>query len=112
MWIVGIDSATLLLSVGFSNIFLTVVLSMFILFDLLILNYLGPILFLYGFTKILIRGSFRFQELVIKAGGKILGEFGKLISTYNGWGMRIEFVSEDETSSRPTIEVRNQTDDT
>jgi hypothetical protein len=40
-----------------------------------------------------------------------LCEFGKLISTYNGWGRRIEFVPEDETSNRPTIEVRNQTDD-
>ncbi len=39
-------------------------------------------------------------------------EFGKLISTYNGWGLRIEFVPEDETSNRPTIEVRNQTDNT
>lgn len=41
-----------------------------------------------------------------------LDEFGKLISTHNGWGMRIEFVPEDETSNRPTIEVRNQIDDT
>ena len=41
-----------------------------------------------------------------------LCEFGRLLSTYNGWGMRIEFVPEDETFNRPTIEVRNQTDDT
>ena len=40
-----------------------------------------------------------------------LCEFGRLLSTYNGWGMRVEFVPEDETSTRPTVEVRNQTDD-
>ena len=40
-----------------------------------------------------------------------LCEFGRLLSTYNGWGMRIEFVPDDSTSNRPTIEVRNKTDD-
>ena len=33
-------------------------------------------------------------------------EFGRLICTYAGWGMRIEFVPEDETHRPPQIEVR------
>jgi hypothetical protein len=33
-------------------------------------------------------------------------EFGKLLVTYAGWGMRIEFVPEDEVHRRPTHVVR------
>jgi len=36
-----------------------------------------------------------------------LEEFGKLLSTYAGWGMRIIFVARDETERTPEIEVRN-----
>lgn len=35
-----------------------------------------------------------------------LEEFGKLLTTYSGWGMRIEFVPEDEVHRRPAHEVR------
>jgi len=35
-----------------------------------------------------------------------LEQFGKLLSTYAGWGMRIEFVPEDEVHRRPVLEVR------
>jgi len=35
-----------------------------------------------------------------------LEEFGKLLVTYAGWGMRIEFVPEDEVHRRPTHVVR------
>ncbi len=35
-----------------------------------------------------------------------LEEFGRLLTTYAGWGMRIEFVPEDEIHRRPTREVR------
>ena len=35
-----------------------------------------------------------------------LKEFGKLLSTYSGWGMRITFVPEDETENEPKIEIR------
>ena len=37
-------------------------------------------------------------------------EFGRLICTYAGWGMRIEFVPENETHRRPTLEVREPQD--
>jgi hypothetical protein len=35
-----------------------------------------------------------------------LEQFGKLLTTYAGWGMRIEFVPEDEVHRRPVHEVR------
>ena len=35
-----------------------------------------------------------------------LKQFGKLLSAYEGWGMRIEFVPTDEVHHRPVLEVR------
>jgi hypothetical protein len=35
-----------------------------------------------------------------------LKQFGKLLTTYAGWGMRVEFVPEDEVHRRPAHEVR------
>ncbi len=37
-------------------------------------------------------------------------EFGRLLVTYAGWGMRIEFVPEDEIHRRPKLEVREPKD--
>jgi hypothetical protein len=39
------------------------------------------------------------QELRLK-------QFGNLLTTYDDWGMRIEFVPEDEVHRRPVHEVR------
>ena len=36
-----------------------------------------------------------------------LAEFGRLLVTYAGWGMRIEFTPEDATDRRPRLEVRD-----
>jgi hypothetical protein len=36
-----------------------------------------------------------------------LAEFGSLLTTYAGWGMRIEFTPEDATDRRPRLEVRD-----
>jgi hypothetical protein len=36
-----------------------------------------------------------------------LEEFGRMLTTYAGWGMRIEFTPEDETEHRPRLEVRD-----
>jgi len=36
-----------------------------------------------------------------------LDEFGRLLTTYAGWGMRIMFVPRDETERTPEIEVRD-----
>jgi hypothetical protein len=38
-----------------------------------------------------------------------LKQFGKLLATYEGWGMRIEFVPQEETHRRPEVEVREPT---
>ncbi len=35
-----------------------------------------------------------------------LREFGRMLTTYAGWGMRIEFCPDDETHERPVLEVR------
>jgi hypothetical protein len=38
-----------------------------------------------------------------------LEQFGKLLTTYEGWGMRIEFVPQEEVHRRPVVEVREPT---
>jgi hypothetical protein len=35
-----------------------------------------------------------------------LKQFGKLLTAYRGWGMRIEFVPEEEVHRRPVLEIR------
>ena len=35
-----------------------------------------------------------------------LQEFGRMLTTRAGWGMRLEFVPEDQLHRRPTLEVR------
>ena len=35
-----------------------------------------------------------------------LEEFGRMLTTYAGWGMRIEFVPEDQLHRRPALEMR------
>ncbi len=38
-------------------------------------------------------------------------EFGKMLSTFEGWGMRIIFVPEDETYKSPPIEIKDPAED-
>ena len=47
-------------------------------------------------------------QLVIRVDDQSLRlkQFGKLLTTYEGWGMRIEFVPEEELHRRPALEVR------
>ena len=59
-----------------TNIFLTILLAAWIIIDS-ILTPIGPLLFFWGFTKIFIRGSLGFQELVTRA-AKFLGDLGML----------------------------------
>jgi hypothetical protein len=40
-----------------------------------------------------------------------LEEFGRLLTTYAGWGMRIVFVPDDRTEEEPDIEVRDPDDE-
>ncbi len=81
MWIFRIDSTTLLLQTLSGNIFVGSALAFFTIFDLTILNNWGAVFFLYGFTRLALRKSVRFQELMVNAGSRFLGPFGKLAST-------------------------------
>ena len=40
-----------------------------------------------------------------------LEEFGRLLSTYAGWGMRITFVPDEDILEHPPIEIRDCVDD-
>jgi hypothetical protein len=44
------------------------------------------------------------QELTLEA-------FGRMLTTYAGWGMRIEFVPDDAVHRRPAHEVRKPTEE-
>jgi hypothetical protein len=54
-----------------------------------------------------IRGDDRGQIVVkIDQQELRLKQLGKLLAAYEGWGMRIEFVPENEVHRRPVVEVR------
>ena len=48
------------------------------------------------------------DELFVSIDGRdfTLGEFMTMVGTFGGWGMRIEFVPEDELHQRPKLKVR------
>ena len=48
------------------------------------------------------------RQAVIEIDGRELSieEFGRMLTTYSGWGMRIEFVPEDEVHRRPARRTR------
>ena len=80
MWLLGINLATLMWGAPpVANIIVMILLGIWILFDVYVLNYLGPILFFWGLTKLLIRGSVKFQELTTRV-AKFLGDLGSLAS--------------------------------
>ena len=37
-------------------------------------------------------------------------EFGRMLTVYSGWGMRVTFVPEDEVHRQPCVEVREPKD--
>jgi hypothetical protein len=47
-------------------------------------------------------------QLLIRVDERDLGvkQLGKLLTTYEGWGMRIEFVPKEEVHRRPVVEVQ------
>ena len=76
-WALGINMGTLLASALSTNFILLIVVALWTPVDAF-LNYVGPIFFLYGAAKILLRGSQKFQELVTTAGSRFFGAFGRL----------------------------------
>jgi len=83
MWLLGINTFTLMTRgpLYITNIFIMILMYVWIYFDTIVLNFLGPILFFWGFTKIFIRGSLKFQEIVTRI-VKFAGDLGTL-STKN-----------------------------
>lgn len=77
VWILGVDMSGLLGSLSLGNLFISIVIIGWIAVDSL-LNTVGPLLFLYGATKVFIRGSQKFQEAVMTAGRRFFGAFGNL----------------------------------
>jgi len=78
MLVFGINVAQVFMSRGmpFGNIFLMILAGIWMVIDSA-LTYVGPLLFFWGFTKIFVRGSLKFQELVARA-ARFLGELGAL----------------------------------
>ncbi|MHA2373135.1 MAG: ABC transporter permease [Candidatus Thorarchaeota archaeon] len=77
VWILGVEMSVLLGSVTTGNFLLSILIVAWLAIDG-ILNFFGPLMFLYGTTKIFMRGSLRFQEAVVNAGSRFFGAFGKL----------------------------------
>jgi len=78
MWLLGVNLATLMMGgPPVANIIVIILLGMWIFFDVYVLNYVGPILFFWGLTKLLIRGSLKFQGLIARV-ARFLGDLGSL----------------------------------
>ncbi|NWF94795.1 MAG: hypothetical protein HXY34_01500, partial [Candidatus Thorarchaeota archaeon] len=77
VWALGIDISSLLVGALRVNFLLVIVVAIWSPVDAF-LNFAGPILFLYGLTKIMLRGSQKFQEWIVSAGRRFFGSFGTL----------------------------------
>jgi putative ABC transport system permease protein len=78
IFIAGINVQTVLNRAMFSggNLILSLLGGIWIIIDG-VLNYIGPLLFFWGFAKLFIQGSLKFQELTVRA-SKFLGDIGTL----------------------------------
>ena len=79
MFILGLNLITLLAPVtatGGGNYILTLLLAPLAILDQ-ILNYIGPLLFFWGFTKLFVQNSLKFQQLTSKA-SRLIGDLGAL----------------------------------
>jgi hypothetical protein len=77
VWILGININALLTGLNPGNILLSIMIVAWVGIDG-ILNYIGPLMFLFGATKVFMRGSQRFQETIVEGGKRFFGAFGKL----------------------------------
>lgn len=79
MWTLGINVSSLLGSITIGNIFVSIVIGVWVTIDGILGTFgLAPLLFLYGATKVFIRGSQKFQEAVMTLGHRFFGAFGRL----------------------------------
>jgi ABC-type antimicrobial peptide transport system permease subunit len=74
----GVNMSTLLMNVVFSsgNFIIGLLVVIFVALDA-VLNFIGPLLFFWGFTKLFIQSSLKFQELATRA-ARFLGDLGAL----------------------------------
>ena len=77
VWLLGVDINGLFTSITIGNFVITLLIAVWVMIDS-ILNYIGPLLFLYGATRVFMKGSLRFQEAVVNAGRRFFGAFGNL----------------------------------
>jgi ABC-type antimicrobial peptide transport system permease subunit len=76
-YIVGINVPQLVSNLSFSgNYFIVLILGPFTILDQ-VLNYIGPLLFFWGITKLLIQNSLKFQQLTSKV-SIVMGDLGAL----------------------------------
>jgi ABC-type antimicrobial peptide transport system permease subunit len=78
VFILGINMLSLINSASFLqyNFIITLFLGIFIALDN-VLNYIGPLLFFWGLTKLLIQNSLKFQQITSKA-SRLAGDLGAL----------------------------------
>ncbi|MBY8998510.1 MAG: FtsX-like permease family protein [Candidatus Thorarchaeota archaeon] len=77
VWILGVDMGGLLSSINFGNFVIAILILAWLAIDG-VLNTIGPLLFLYGATRVFMKGSLKFQEAVVSAGRRFFGAFGTL----------------------------------
>lgn len=77
MWALGINILSVLALARGVNLILYIVVAIWTPVDVF-LGFVGPILFLYGLTKILLRGSQKFQAAIVSAARRFFGAFGRL----------------------------------
>jgi len=77
VFILGINMTMQLTRVMWRGNFILILLVGIFMFIDMVLNYIGPLLFFWGFTKLFIQYSLKFQELTAKA-AKFLGDLGVL----------------------------------
>jgi len=75
--LLGVNLAVEMIRLRPANIFIAILMGIVVFLDLYVLNYIGPLLFFWGFTKLFIRGSLKFQALVTRA-AKFLGDLGTI----------------------------------
>jgi ABC-type antimicrobial peptide transport system permease subunit len=79
MFIIGVNLPTLLANAtyaGGGNYIITLLLVPLVVLDQ-VLNYFGPLFFFWGFTKLFIQNSLKFQQLTSKA-SRVMGDLGAL----------------------------------
>ncbi|MFW9812982.1 MAG: FtsX-like permease family protein [Candidatus Thorarchaeota archaeon] len=77
VWILGVNVSALFTTIPSGNFAIVLVIAGWLAVDG-ILGTFGPLMFLYGATRVFMKGSLRFQEAVVNAGRRFFGAFGNL----------------------------------